>query len=80
MLPERCVTLPHADYVSFEDVPVYLHWGVIIPTWNFELSMLVAALLDKGLVNYGIILVACLIACYGGELVHLLCIYRALAS
>jgi len=62
VLPELFVTLPHADYVNFEDLLVYLHWDVIIPTWNFELSMLVTDLLDKCLVSYVIILVACLTA------------------
>ena len=62
MLPELCVALPHADYVNIEDLLVYLHWDVIIPTWNFELSMLVTALLDKGLVNYVLIRVTCFTA------------------
>ena len=80
MLPELYVALLHPYYANFEDLLVCLHWDFVIPTWNFELSVLVNDFLDKRLVNYVIILVARLTAWCGGELVHLLCIYRALVS
>ena len=57
MPPEPRVALLHPDYANFEDLLACLHWDFVIPTWNFELSVLVNDFLDKRLVSYAIILV-----------------------
>ena len=48
----HCVALLHADYVNFDSVSSYLHWGFETPTWNFELSARVTDELAKYCVDF----------------------------
>ena len=49
------VTLCHADYVNNDNLLVYLHWDLELPTWNHEHSVDVTDVLMKYWVNYHIL-------------------------
>ena len=52
LLSEHYVTLVHADYVNYDNLFAYGHWGFEIPAWNLELSAHVTDELVKHCVDF----------------------------
>ena len=48
------ITLLNADYVNFDNLIVYLHWGFELSAWNYEHSDHIIDVLIKCRANYHI--------------------------